>query len=74
MSIDISIFGLVRFYSALVCPWSAVAIGGPDGSGWEFCSLHLSLQLKSGTWYLGWAWDSDLVSLMFGHWDWEWPK
>lgn len=71
MIIDISLFGFVRLYFALMCPWCAQAIGRPGGTGWEYFSLHLSLPSPGAGWHLGWAWDTDLTSLMLGPWKWE---
>jgi len=71
MTIDISFFGFIRFYFAVACPWQATAIGRDGGTGWEYCSLHVSAPSGPNPWYLGWAWDTDLVSLMLGPWKWE---
>lgn len=74
MIIDISLFGFIRFYFSLACPWCATAIGSQNGTGWEYCSLHLSIPAMGGKWYIGWAWDTDLIILMFGPWEREWEK
>lgn len=71
MIIDISIFGFFRLYFAIVCPWSATSIFSEDSIGWEFCSFHFSVPAQGGMWYFGWAWDSDLTSIMFGPYKWE---
>lgn len=71
MIIDISIFGFVRFYFALMCPWRASAIRSSDGTGWEYCSLHLSTISINGL-SLGWAWDTDTMMVMFGRHEYIW--
>lgn len=74
MIIDISLFGFIRFYFSILCPWCGPAIGGEFGTGWEYCSLHISAPENRSSWSLGWAWDTDLVSFMFGPWKWERSK
>lgn len=75
MTIDINLFGFMRFYFAVLCPWNAMAIVTHGGTSWEYCSLYIGVPesgwLDDHTWRLGWAWNTDLFNLMFGPWKWE---
>jgi hypothetical protein len=62
MTVDISILGFLRFYFAILCPWSLIA----HDTGYEYFSIYIGLPEIS--WYIGWALDTDVASIMFGPW------